>query len=66
MRHMGIGLAAVAIALIPNGVSADTTYKYDTLGRVACVAYDNGNIVIYNYDPAGNRTTVVVQGGACP
>jgi predicted site-specific integrase-resolvase len=66
MRQMGLLLAAAAMALMPNSVSADTTYKYDTLGRLACVAYGNGNVIIYNYDPAGNRTSVVVQGTACP
>ena len=48
-------------------VSASTTYTYDTLGRLSCVLYDNGMKITYTYDPAGNRTQVVTQGGtACP
>jgi len=44
---------------------AATTYVYDELGRLSKVCYDNGNRIVYNYDPAGNRTTIVVQGGTC-
>jgi predicted site-specific integrase-resolvase len=47
-------------------VSAATTYTYDTLGRLRCVAYDNGNTIVYSYDPAGNRSQVVVQSSSCP
>jgi len=41
--------------------SAATTYVYDTLGRLASATYDNGKQIIYSYDAAGNRTTVVTQ-----
>jgi hypothetical protein len=37
-----------------------TTYQYDDLGRLKSASYDNGKID-YNYDPAGNRSSVVVQ-----
>jgi YD repeat-containing protein len=40
---------------------AATTYTYDDLGRVATVTYDNGLMITYSYDPAGNRTQVATQ-----
>jgi YD repeat-containing protein len=38
------------------------TYTYDALGRVLTATYDNGTVIFYNYDAAGNRTT---QGVTC-
>lgn len=35
-------------------------YKYDDLGRLIQVTYDDGQIVTYNYDSAGNITEVKV------
>jgi uncharacterized protein RhaS with RHS repeats len=35
------------------------TYTYDTLGRVKTITYSNGKKVTFNYDKAGNRTSVV-------
>jgi hypothetical protein len=32
------------------------------LGRVLMAMYDNGTVIFYNYDAAGNRTT---QGVTC-
>lgn len=45
--------------------SAD--YTYDSLGRIKTVTFANGTIITYNYDPAGNRTSVVTScpGGTC-
>lgn len=58
-----IGLSVFAV----TQVSAATVYAYDDLGRLSCVLYDNGMKITYSYDPAGNRTQVVTQGGtACP
>jgi len=36
--------------------------KDDALGRVLTATYDNGTVIFYNYDAAGNRTT---QGVTC-
>ena len=63
---MRIGLFLLALsftALSTAGALAATTYFYDALGRLHQVCYDNGVTIIYNYDPAGNRTSVVTQGG---
>ena len=37
-------------------------YKYDALGRLSSVLYDDGKLVEYRYDAAGNRNTVLVNG----
>ena len=54
-----IALLAITGVLFAGAAFAATTYTYDTLGRVATVTYDNGKIITYSYDPAGNRTQVV-------
>lgn len=39
--------------------AADTiTYTYDALGRVKTATFSNGATVVYDYDPAGNRTAL--------
>ncbi|WP_292091137.1 Ig-like domain-containing protein [Brevundimonas sp.] len=65
MRHHQrlAAVAALAAALgLPASVSAGTQYQYDTQGRLIRVAYDNGVVVQYSYDAAGNRSQVAVSG----
>ena len=54
---------ALLVSLLASPAPAATTYTYDDLGRVSTVTYDNGKQIIYSYDPAGNRTSVVTQTG---
>ena len=42
-----------------QALAGDTTYKYDTQGRLIEVNYPDGAKVTYTYDAAGNRTKVV-------
>ena len=35
---------------------------YDSLGRLTRVTYSNGVVIVYTYDAAGNRSTVVTTG----
>jgi YD repeat-containing protein len=49
-------------------MAADTaTYTYDNLGRLKTVTFTNGTVITYNYDAAGNRTSIVTScpGGTC-
>jgi YD repeat-containing protein len=56
-----IGTAILAV-LTATSLGA-TGYTYDNLGRLSVVNYDNGMQVVYTYDSAGNRTSVVTQTG---
>lgn len=38
--------------------AGETTYTYDSLGRVSKVTYPDGGVVEYDYDKAGNRIEV--------
>jgi hypothetical protein len=42
-------------------VQLKITYTYDALDRLIEAHYSNGSRVHYTYDPAGNRTAVVVS-----
>lgn len=53
-----LACAILAMAFSCGGALAATTYTYDTLGRLVRVDYAPGNYVVYQYDPAGNRTAV--------
>ena len=53
------------VAASPSAWADSATYTYDALGRLIQVSYDNGTVVIYSYDAAGNCTgQVVTCGGA--
>lgn len=39
------------------------TFTYDVLGRLATISFSNGTSIVFSYDPAGNRTSVVTT---CP
>jgi hypothetical protein len=60
-------VAALSAALIPCGASTQvgsTTYTYDDLGRLSIAAFDNGSVIHYSYDAAGNRTQYEVKAQA--
>jgi YD repeat-containing protein len=41
-------------------------YTHDNLGRIKTVTFANGTVITYNYDAAGNRTSVVTTcSGTC-
>lgn len=49
--------------LFSTEIFADT-YSYDALGRIVKIIYDNGSVVCYKYDKAGNRISTAT-GSAC-
>jgi YD repeat-containing protein len=46
----------LAILLTAMGLSGTAQYTYDYLNRLVQVQYDDGTIIQYSYDAAGNRT----------
>jgi YD repeat-containing protein len=57
-------LAALLLASAVPSFAASASYTYDALGRLVQVTYDNGTIIVYAYDAAGNRTTKTITCGA--
>lgn len=54
-------LAAASLVLMLGAGAAqagETSYTYDSLGRVTRVQYPDGGVVEYDYDKAGNRIEV--------
>ena len=43
-------------------ISETVNYTYDSLNRVIQEQSSDGTVIVYTYDPAGNRTSKVVQG----
>ncbi len=52
-------LATAALFGAGSGQGATVTYDYDDLGRLKKATHPDGTVVDYNYDGAGNRTSVV-------
>jgi len=61
-----IASASLALAIAGSSSVADTEYEYDDLGRLISATYDNGVVIEYDYDAAGNRTakTLVIDNDA--
>lgn len=56
-------LAGVVVASLAFPVSAGSVnYTYDTLGRLQTATYNNGAVITYSYDAAGNRSSQVTIG----
>lgn len=65
-RGMAPGLLSLVLALVLGTAAHATpaitaTYSYDGVGRLVSVVYSDGHSITYSYDPAGNRTEVVVD-----
>lgn len=55
-----LGFGALLWSASP-ACAAGVVYDYDTLGRLRSATYDSGKQIVYSYDPAGNRSSVVTQ-----
>lgn len=66
MRSLPRRLMAGSILCLLAAAGAradDVQYTYDALGRLIRVQYVGGPTTVYNYDAAGNRTSVVYGAG---
>jgi YD repeat-containing protein len=54
----GLLLSCILCTAALGDPPPDATYTYDVLGRLIRVEYTGGSSVTYNYDSAGNRTSV--------
>lgn len=43
--------------------AGSVSYEYDALGRLERIVYDDGTVIEFTYDAAGNRTSRVVTPG---
>lgn len=65
-RFLG-GLVVVTLlmclASIEPSSAGSVSYEYDALGRLERIVYDDGTVIEFTYDAAGNRTSRVVTPG---
>jgi YD repeat-containing protein len=63
MKHsLAFGLVFLASVGSAQAAGSTVSYTYDSQGRLVTATYVSGStttVVAYNYDAAGNRTTVV-------
>ena len=57
-RCLFVSFVAVLCGFGAAAVAQDVTYTYDDLGRLKSIDHSTGQSVDYEYDAAGNRTTV--------
>ncbi|MEW6746637.1 MAG: RHS repeat domain-containing protein [Planctomycetota bacterium] len=55
-RALQILGAVIAFLLLASSSLFAITYEYDQLNRLKKVTYDNGTVIEFTYDAAGNRT----------
>lgn len=61
MRSLNLCVVIAATLSLVDIARGATTYVYDDLGRLKQAKYDNGKQIDYNYDQAGNRTSVATS-----
>ena len=62
----GLSVLLLAAALLGTAAPAgagSVSYEYDALGRLERIVYDDGTVIEFVYDAAGNRTSRVVTPG---
>ncbi len=52
-------LCAAIVLSCATAQAATATYGYDALGRLRSITSDDGKVVVYGLDAAGNRTQVL-------
>ncbi|XWX55118.1 RHS repeat protein [Methylosinus sporium] len=63
--HFFLAMTVGALLLTSGGdtlaANGSVTYSYDALGRLVSASFDTGVIIMYGYDPNGNRTQQVIN-----
>ncbi len=59
----GLLLCGALLAAAAPAGAGSVTYEYDALGRLERIVYDDGTVIEFAYDAAGNRTSRVVTPG---
>ena len=67
-RAFIFGLSALLVSLplltaAHSAIAGSVFYEYDRLGRLERIVYDDGTVIEFVYDAAGNRTSRVVTSG---
>ncbi|MFQ5535572.1 MAG: Ig-like domain-containing protein [Sphingomonadales bacterium] len=62
-RAIRLALVWVVLLFCLPVQAGTVTYVYDDLGRLTKATYDDGSVIDYSYDPAGNRTQVATTAG---
>ena len=66
-RSTGISMLlafSVILGLAAEATAGSVSYEYDALGRLERIVYDDGKVIEFVYDAAGNRTSRVVTTGS--
>lgn len=58
-RRLACLLLVASAGVVQAG---SVSYIYDALGRLTRATYSSGTVIVYTYDAAGNRSSVVVSG----
>ena len=56
-------VSVVLLAAAGPTTAGSVSYEYDALGRLERIVYDDGTVIEFTYDAAGNRTSRVVTPG---
>jgi len=56
--RFALRLLAATLGLVTAASAVSVTYEYDQLGRLRKAIYEDGTVIVYTLDPAGNRTSV--------
>jgi len=54
-KHLQLVVLTSVCILLAAGALAAITYEYDRLHRLVRVTYDDGAVIVYEYDAVGNR-----------
>ena len=63
-RSLLLAASSLVSASLALSAHAQDLFEYDDLGRLVRVDFSDGHVIEYSYDPAGNRSQVVIENNA--